>query len=176
MKHLYFIRHGESAANVLRQFAGQVDSLLTERGRRQAAATSPDVAKLGIDLILSSPLRRALDTAKIIAKDIGYPVDGIITNDLFMEHDVGQLAGKSWDDYREFDESFEGLESEADFRARVKRGLEFIKSRPEDTVLLVSHGGVYVQLLEILHIPNTEKPDRDANAGEPTNAKVTRII
>src|SRR5581483_5723923 len=75
MKKLYFIRHGESVSNVERWHAGRIDTPLTERGRQQAreAGKKAKAQKLHFDLIVSSPLSRALETARIIAKEIGYP-------------------------------------------------------------------------------------------------------
>ncbi len=67
---IYFVRHGESQNNVEGVFAGQRnDSQLTEKGKKQARAAGKEFQdkRVRIDRIISSPLKRALGTAEIIA-------------------------------------------------------------------------------------------------------------
>ncbi|MGH7240305.1 MAG: histidine phosphatase family protein, partial [Candidatus Saccharimonadales bacterium] len=70
MKQLYFVRHGESKLNKDRLYSGQIDTLLTEEGRRQAEVMSREIKDLQIDCIATSPLQRALETTQIIARSI----------------------------------------------------------------------------------------------------------
>lgn len=72
MKVVYFVRHGESRANVEKVFAGsRYDVPLTAAGLQQAKATGM-LRDKPIDIIVSSPLQRAKQTAKCIAEEIGY--------------------------------------------------------------------------------------------------------
>jgi broad specificity phosphatase PhoE len=141
MKKLYFIRHGESEANEKRLFAGRWDISLTAAGREQARAEAAQVKKLGIDCIVSSPLRRARETAEIIADGIGYPKKDIIYSDLFMERDYGDLQGKPWDsaDKINFDE-VPNIEPEKDLMARAATSAKMLQEIKADNVLLVGHG------------------------------------
>ena len=78
---IYFVRHGESEANVKAVFAGQKEnSPLTEKGREQALATAKEIKKeeLKINRIISSPLKRSFETAKIIAEEIGFDSSKIV--------------------------------------------------------------------------------------------------
>lgn len=168
MKHLYFIRHGESVMNKDRKFAGQTDTPLTELGRKQARLVANEITNYNFDVIVSSPLIRALETAQIIAKIIDYPTDKIVINDIFMEHNVGSLAGKPWDNYEEFDTRFTDMESKNDFRKRVEAGLNFLHRLPEDNVLLVGHGS-FAGILREITSPTL-------GYAEPPNAKLTRLI
>jgi broad specificity phosphatase PhoE len=168
VKHLYFVRHGESAANVQRVFAGQMDTPLTEKGREQAKAAGKAARKQHFDLIVSSPLVRAYDTAKIITHEIGYPVENIVVNDIFKEHYIGDLSGKSWDEYDEFDPRITNMESLNELKARAAKGLEFLRGLPADTILLVGHGS-FVRLLQTAIDPTREYP-------EPPNAEVVQLI
>jgi broad specificity phosphatase PhoE len=71
---IYFIRHGESEANLRHVFAGQKDnSALTDKGREQARLEGEKIKSLNLSIskIISSPLIRAHDTAKIVAGIIG---------------------------------------------------------------------------------------------------------
>src|SRR5882762_6928889 len=99
MKYLYFCRHGQSQLNLERIYAGQTDTPLTDLGREQAKLAGDRADGIQPDLIVSSPLVRALETAQIIAGEIGYPLGKIATNDIFKERSLGSLEGKSWDEY-----------------------------------------------------------------------------
>ncbi len=138
MKQLYVVRHGQSVLNVTRTFAGRTDTPLTDEGREQAKRAGEKVAKLDIDLIVSSPLIRALETAQIIAESSGYTKD-ILINEVFVEQALGSLEGKSWDDV--IDEARQtGIETDAQLAARAKTALDFLRTQPGDNILLVSHG------------------------------------
>jgi probable phosphoglycerate mutase len=168
MKHLYFVRHGESVANVQRTFAGQIDTPLTEKGREQAKAAGEAAKGQHFDLIVASPLIRAHETAEIIAREIGYPVENIVVNDIFKEHYIGDLAGKSWDTYDEFDPRITNMETYDELTDRAAKGLELLKSSPADTVLLVGHG-TFARLLQSVIDPAHEHT-------EPPNAKIIKLI
>lgn len=168
MKHLYFVRHGESVANAQRVFAGQIDTPLTEKGREQAKAVGKAAKGQHFDLIVASPLIRAHETAEIIAREIGYPVENIVVDDIFKEHYIGSLAGKSWGAYDEFDPRITNMETRDELEARAAKGLELLKSLPADTILLVGHG-MFVRLLQSAIDPAHEHP-------EPPNAEIIKLI
>ena len=142
---IYFIRHGESEANVKKVFAGQKDdSLLTDEGRQQAKATAGEIIKEGIkiDKIFSSPLKRAYETAEIIAKEIGFDTSNIITEKRIMEYDMGSLSGTPWHTISSsILISAENTEDTEKFRSRVCSCVEELSKIPEN-ILLVSHAGV----------------------------------
>ena len=72
---LFVVRHGENPANVNREFSYKlVDYSLNEKGIQQAEETAVYFLDKGIHEIYSSPLRRALETAEIIAAPLGLPV------------------------------------------------------------------------------------------------------
>ena len=66
MKKLYFIRHGLSEGNVQEIWSGSTDTPLHTEGRAQAKAAGQKAKKLKIDLVVSSPMSRAKETAEII--------------------------------------------------------------------------------------------------------------
>lgn len=90
------MRHGESTANFNKTIAGHIDAPLTELGEEQARQAARDVLNQGIvfDIIVSSPLSRALDKARILANILNIPQDSIITNKLFIERFGGALEGQ----------------------------------------------------------------------------------
>lgn len=169
MKQLYYIRHGQTEANVAEIFAGRMDTPLTELGRTQAKNAAPGVAKLGIELIVSSPLSRARDTATIIAEGIGYPVHEIMFNDLFVERDYGSLVGQHWT--AELDLEGEGVETIPAIDARAVEAYRYLQTLPQGIVLVVAHGSFWRALRTAIH-PETAQLQDD----EPENAQVLELI
>ena len=76
MGHFYFVRHGQTVWNVENKICGATDIELTELGHQQAIETGNRILEMGIeaDEILSSPLKRAADTAKHISEITGIPL------------------------------------------------------------------------------------------------------
>lgn len=146
---LYFVRHGLSEANKQGLWAGgHYETPLSVEGIEQAKIAGSKAAKNNIDfdLIVSSPRERALETAKNIAEQVGYPVEKIQVIDELKERMFGELDGKENIDLGPIhgkDEThvdrFEGVESMADFERRVTNILAELKKRPEETILIVSH-------------------------------------
>jgi len=141
MKKLYFLRHGLSEMNVQRLHAGTTDTPLTEEGQEQAKKAGQAAKDLGIDLIASSPLSRAVKTAEIFARHMGYNPADIITNPLLIERSHGDYEGKPWApdiDYTKVT----GYENDDQLVARANKVLEWINSLEEDHILIVSHGAI----------------------------------
>lgn len=172
MKHLYFVRHGESVLNAQRVFAGHSDTPLTERGRAQAKQAGFQALHLkevtGIDLVVSSPLSRALETAQIIATTIGYPHNNIVVNDVFKERSLGTLEGKSWDEYDETADADNGAESDEALLERARAGLVLLQSLGAGNILLVGHGSFSRALRTAI--------DPSQTYDEPPNAKVVQLV
>lgn len=139
MKHLFFARHGLSEMNVAGLWAGTTETPLTEEGRKQAKAAGQAAKDLGIDYVVSSPLSRALETAQIIARQIGYPVSKIHVNDLFIERHFGELEGKTWNPDLNLD-GITDIETVDTLLERAKLALAWLESLPANNVLVVSHG------------------------------------
>lgn len=74
LEHLILLRHGETDWNAELRMQGHRDIPLNPAGRRQAGDAAPSVAALGADVIVSSDLTRALDTATIVAGRAGVQV------------------------------------------------------------------------------------------------------
>ncbi len=144
MKQLYFMRHGESEANARNICAGHTDVPLTVLGRKQAVRAGHHIKEshIPIDLIISSPLQRALATAQEVARIIHYPCDAIIIHDDAIERFRGNLEGQPSEKQDGLSqEAFAqyGAESEEAMIERSTRLLHFIQQRPEQSILLVSH-------------------------------------
>lgn len=159
--HIYLMRHGETDWNIARRMQGRADIPLNANGLRQARQAAAGMRKLPIDRILTSPLRRARQTAQAVAAGRGVPV--LIEEDL-VEMGFGVLEGIPLKESPECQVIFdnpehyvpaEGGESYAQLDERCRVLLEEIlpplEGRYHD-VLLVSHGafikGVARRLLE----------------------------
>lgn len=165
---LYFIRHGESEANANGLTAGQSESPLTEKGRKQAhvAAQQLRARNITIDTIISSPLSRAYDTAAIIATELAYGAD-IIINPLIIERSLGLIEGESVSALHELsdDGAMEaGVETDAAVRTRVSQMISELQSLPAGNTLLVSHSGFGRRLIAYIKGVNVAEVPKLANA------------
>jgi probable phosphoglycerate mutase len=144
------LRHGETPLSTERRFAGRGDIPLTEEGLRQAAAAADRLAaRGGIDVIVTSPLHRARQTADAVARATGAP---LLADDGLIETDFGKWEGMTiaeasqrWPDQvsawmRSVDVAPPGGESFADVISRVNAALDRLLAEHQfRTLLLVSH-------------------------------------
>jgi len=168
MKHLYFIRHGESVMNKQGIFSGRVETPLTTEGKSQVRKAGESLKAIRIDCIVSSPLGRTMETAELLAELIGYPKDKIITTPLFTERDFGPLDETK---YLPDLGDLEGVESIDTVISRAQEGLDFLRSLPADTILLVSHGAIGRALR---HCLNPEIPFRPSSGFG--NGEVVKLL
>jgi broad specificity phosphatase PhoE len=105
MRHLVFIRHGESQLNAIsrqrRTYCGQAETPLTDVGRQQARAAGQKVAQLSYlrpRAAISSPLRRATDTLALVLEALSAPVSVLPPADGLMERSHGQFEGLAEED------------------------------------------------------------------------------
>ena len=116
---------------------------LNEQGLIQAHDLALELKEINFDLIISSPLKRALQTAEIINEHHNLPI--IVNNDLREIEMDTHINADAWRDAFNTDKEKQvvGVENLKDFFARVYTAIEEIKSRNgEKTILVVSHGGV----------------------------------
>lgn len=156
MNRLYLVRHGENIANLTLEFSyHRVDYSLTSKGVLQAEQTAEYLHSAGIQEVYSSPLKRALETAQIIAAPLGLPV---IVLENFREVNVGELEGQKptaelWKQHNAViadwmdghpETRFPGGEDFFTLADRTRAGFEQVLSGKEGrTILIVAHGGVF---------------------------------
>ena len=88
---LYIVRHGETEWNKVKRLQGQTDIPLAEEGIRLARETGIGMQKLPIDLVVSSPLKRAIQTAQLLTE--GREVE-ILTDERIIEISFGEWEGE----------------------------------------------------------------------------------
>jgi probable phosphoglycerate mutase len=149
-----WVRHGQSTANIIRRFSYAHDQHpLTHLGEEQAEAVSAELNAAGVcGPLFASPLLRAQQTARFIAKPQGLNIETI---EEFRELDVGALDGRegpeawaahdaiisSWVD-GDYEAAFPGGESAFDVSDRMRRGFTKVLERAQaEPTVVVGHGG-----------------------------------
>jgi probable phosphoglycerate mutase len=138
---LALIRHGQTDWNLRGLMQGRTDIPLNDTGRAQASAATALIDPAEWDLVVSSTLGRARETAGILARGLGLPIAG--EYDDLVEQDFGAAEGTpvSEIDVRWPGRAFEGKEPEAEVGPRGVRALERIAVEHAGArVLAVAHG------------------------------------
>lgn len=163
MNRIYFVRHGEGVDNVERKFScRKTDRPLTERGRLQARETGEYLAGKRIDGIYCSTMKRAHETARIIAERLGMEPNVL---EEFRELNIGDLDGRDfsaegWQTYHRVvgewfagkkRSTFPGGEDYLTAWERTRHGLEqMLAGRASQTLVLVGHSGIFTATLREL--------------------------
>lgn len=155
---IYIVRHGQTEQNLKKKLQGRSDFPLTELGREQASAVGDAFHDAGIvfDKVYTSPLDRAIETAKLVAGDA--PID---VEEALIEMDYGPYEGIDLFDLppevEEFFKDFtnhpapEGMEQLPDVVARAGEFLERLKAEAVNRdILLSTHAIAMKGLLEYL--------------------------
>jgi broad specificity phosphatase PhoE len=146
---LLLVRHGETDWNREGRWQGQSDTPLNEVGRKQAARLAAELD--GVDVVYSSDLARARETADILAARLGLPVR---VDRRLRERSFGRWEGKTGPEIEaefatEHARWVAGVgagaadaEPPAEFAGRVRAFVqEVLERHPDETVLVVAHGG-----------------------------------
>jgi broad specificity phosphatase PhoE len=167
---ILLIRHGDTEYNAKAIFRGTLDVPLSDTGIEQARLTGAELARTKISLILSSPLSRALDTARAIAeKQVSFPV--LKADDSFTDINFGDWQGRSREEVAAaypdlftiwLNEPhlarFPGGESVHEAFLRASSGLmRYVADAAGDVIAIVSHR-VVIKLLVLfaLGLPESE--------------------
>lgn len=153
MTILLLVRHGETDWNVQGRWQGWADPPLNETGRAQARALAVQLRETAFDAAYSSDLRRAHETARIVAAPHRVPV---VADRQLREIDVGSWSGLT---RPEIEERFGGERVDGETReqhaARVLAAVERIaRSHQDERILIVTHGGT----MRALHSHATQAP------------------
>ena len=105
---LYILRHGQTPWNTKKRMQGQTDILLNEEGIRLAEETGRGMKDIDIDLVISSPLLRARQTAELVMAGRSIP---LITDRRIMEMSFGDWEGESFLDSKVLPPEFIALRS-----------------------------------------------------------------
>ena len=144
------IRHGETDWNAIGKIQGRTDIPLNVTGIKQAEECRDFLISSRWDVIITSPLKRAKQTAKIINNKIKVP---IIEMEEFMERDYGDAEGMTYEErITKFpNRIYPNQEERTSVNKRIMESIEKINQRYEDNkILLVAHGAVINTVLAVL--------------------------
>lgn len=156
MNRLYLVRHGENLANLTLEFSCfKVDYSLTPKGVLQAEQAAVYFRGKPIHAIATSPLKRAQETAAILAAELNLPVTMI---EAFREVNVGDFEGRpptqaTWDAHNAIiqdwlsgkpESRFPGGEDYHGLWQRYHQGLTQVVANIENqNIIIVGHGGLF---------------------------------
>lgn len=165
------LRHGQTDWNIDFRLQGITDIPLNETGLAQAREAAAVLAETKWDVVLSSPLSRAHDTAKIVANELG--IQEIQIEQLLLERSFGEAEGLRHEDWKERypdPNLVPGGETLVELRARSWQLLDALAERYQgQRVLTVSHGALIRKLVKL--VSNGELPregERFGNASMST--------
>lgn len=145
------VRHGETDWNVLGKLQGKTDIPLNQKGKEHAEKCGNSLKNSNWDLIVSSPLRRAKETAIVINNSINAP---IIIMDAFKERDYGIAEGMDLKQrlLKFPDKQYPMKEPRNSLNERVLTGMRELVTNFTDSnkLIVVSHGSIINTILSIL--------------------------
>ncbi len=168
MKELYITRHGQTEWNILGKLQGSADSPLTEKGITDAKRLAARIADIPFDVVYTSDLFRAKHTADLITEGRELPRKELVE---LREMRMGDWEGSMLSDLSQTNpEAYENFisgsslfqapngENVNEVRSRAELAVDLLKQDPADTILVVTHGMLQAQLLQVLlGIPFGEK-------------------
>lgn len=159
MHLITLLRHGESEGNISGILQGQSDYPLTPLGIEQAQCFASAWKSEGtrLDLIISSPLKRASQTSEIIASALKAPIE---FDPAWKERNFGHLQGIKLEEINQrnppvdFFHPYDPIggygESQVDLFTRASLALQNVLRQPAGSYLIVSHGGILNKALFVI--------------------------
>lgn len=179
---IFLVRHGETVDNARQIMQGQTQGCLNDKGREQARLVAERLAGESLDAVVASDLRRAIQTAELLAEPHHLPV---VTTPLLRERDWGSFTGRYIPDLK--GEAWpDDIESEETLLLRARAFLLYITATyPGGRVVAVGHGiinkailAVYAQcpMCEVQRMLNAEVRILTASAESTASAVATAAL
>lgn len=167
--NLYIVRHGQTTTNIKNIINGRRECGLTEEGIKQAKQVKKFLKGIDFAAVISSPLERAIKTAKIICDK------KIIIDERLIERNYGFLEGKKKDEEKylecwNYKNKTDKMESVQELYTRVDNLIKELRVKYSNkNVLLVTHSGI----MRMIHYYFNEIPkDGDLTKLEIPNCKI----
>lgn len=169
LERLILVRHGETEGQSSIRYYGATDVPLSDLGREQVRRARERIANEAFEVVYASSLSRAAESARILVPDRPIEIEAD-----FREVDFGRWEGLTreeiaavdpelfaiWQrDLARFD--YPGGERRADFRARIARGLDRLRTSGAGSALVVAHKGVVRTLYELTSGETLAAPEPD---------------
>ncbi|WP_144472248.1 histidine phosphatase family protein [Bacillus pumilus] len=150
MTTICLVRHGETDWNAAKRIQGRTDIPLNDTGKWQAEQTGLYLKDAHWDVVISSPLTRAKETAHLILKHVDAP---LVIMDDFIERDYGDAEGMSFEERQKLfpNKQYPNMEPLETIQDRMVEGIEKVRvAYPNQQVLIVAHGAAIHALLTTL--------------------------
>jgi broad specificity phosphatase PhoE len=183
MTTLLLVRHAETAWNREGRFQGHADPPLSPLGRRQAEQLADELETCPPDAVYASDLRRAAQTAEIVAGRFGLPIE---TDPGLREVDVGEWSGLTWPEIRaRFPDGVErhdargyGWELGESYEQMAERAIASLRRIADrhggGRVLVVVHGGTMRALAA--HIDGVPVAEHRRRANPVRNCELYTVV
>lgn len=184
---LYILRHGETAWNIQRRLQGQTDIELNEKGRALARVTGEALKNIEFDLVLTSPLSRAKETARLVLQDREVPtiederireISFGVLEGLQVKNEAGELISPELYDFFHHPERYQPKqdgEHMDELCARTAEFMDDLKSRKDwygKRILVSTHGAASRALLTAIKHNSREN---FWEKGVPKNCAITIV-
>lgn len=150
MTTICLVRHGETDWNAAKRIQGRTDIPLNDTGKWQAEQTGLYLKDVHWDVVISSPLTRAKETAHLILNHVHAT---LVIMDDFIERDYGDAEGMSFEERQKLfpDKQYPNMEPIETIQNRMLEGIEKVRAAyPDQHVLIVAHGAAIHALLTTL--------------------------
>ncbi len=165
-KNIYLIRHGETDWNREQRFQGQTDIPLNQTGKEQAQSIIPLMSRLKIEIVYSSNLSRAFETAQIATSDLNLKIQKDVR---LRETNIGEAEGLTFDqlenkfgtdgisrwrsyEERDLDFKYPNGESKRQMMFRIREViLEIAQNSDQQNIAVFAHGMVMRALTFAFH-------------------------
>ncbi len=149
-KTVYFVRHGESEANAGPTW-GDETSPISSKGKGQAEVVAERMAKLPVDVVISSTFERAVDTARIIAQRIDkktkqsslfgeYKRPSILHGKVRKDPSAMEITDEVRNNFHVPGYRYSDEENFDDFKKRALACLDYLEKQEEENIVVVTHG------------------------------------
>lgn len=182
-KQFILFRHGQTDYNLEQRLHGCLDITLNDTGREQAEALTEKLREYGVEIIFSSHLSRAVETAKIAAEPLDIPVE---ICDTFAEANLGDAEGMLWEDINKkyqdicatlfkpnvrMSDRFPNGESKEEITDRMFAAMMSLIDLPYSVIGISSHGVIISRFLQALGRGDAPLPNGEIILVEFENGK-----
>ncbi|PFK40344.1 phosphoglycerate mutase [Bacillus cereus] len=154
MTEICLVRHGQTDWNFQEIIQGREDIPLNEVGKKQASQSAATLKLETWDVMISSPLSRAQETAQAIAGAVG--IQSILLDERFVERNFGEASGKPIPTVRELiaEGNVEGMETDEEIVNRCFSALKDVAQTHEGKrIIIVAHSHAIKAILHAI-LPN----------------------
>lgn len=169
MKKIYFVRHGITEGNETNAYQ-KLDTPLSEKGRAQAAFLAERFSRIPFDALIASTMERAQETARAITQKTGHDVvsealfheilrPSIVRGKIQTDPEVLEVIKVADSFWKEEGKRHSDEENFHDLKNRAVRALDYLISRNEETMVVVTHGTILQMMIAVMMQGKDLRPD-----------------